>query len=104
LQARRASATSRLPLQIPLEEVSALNTSIKQFALDRLKPHCPPITEVAFEDVLRLDGATIICDGFDRLDARVRAGITAQLNNLHRDYSMLQLFVFSRPNAAPRLD
>jgi len=98
----RTSQNQSIPFDIPLPDLAETKLSIIEFMRQRIEPHHRGITEASLKDLLREKGAVMLCDGFDRLSNEQKR-ITAELNNLLRDFPKLQLFVFSRSSTKPKL-
>jgi hypothetical protein len=98
----KASQNQSIPFDIPLPDLAETKLSIIEFIRQRIEPHHRGITEASLKDLLREKSAVLLCDGFDRLSNEQKR-ITAELNNLLRDFPKLQLFVFSRSSIKPEL-
>jgi hypothetical protein len=101
--ARHETKHSRLAFDIPLPDLAASNCSTVAFVTSRLAAHCPHVTEATMRQLLREEGLSLYCDGFDRLSAPSQQAIATELRNLQRDFPKVQLFVFSRLGASPNL-
>jgi hypothetical protein len=100
---RRSTQKGRLPFDIPLPDLAISHHSTVGFMTARLAAHCPFVNEIILQQLLREEGASLVCDGFDRLSASDQQKIAADLRNLTRDFPKVQVFVFSRPAVKPNL-
>ncbi len=92
-----------LPFLIPLAAIERGTGSLLQFIQQRLTAHSPGETMGTLKQMLRVSGAIIICDAFDRVAAPSRTEVHSELSNLLRDFPRVQLVVFSRESVQPEL-
>lgn len=97
---RTNDSTARLPMEAPLIELVDRKT-LTAFALDRLAAHKPGMTMEGFQSILRRQGMTLICDGFDELPRSRQDEVEAEATALTRDYPAVQIFILSRMTSAP---
>lgn len=93
-----------LTIEMNLSEVAIAGKSLIEFAQARIASHCPQIGPGAFQHLLRTDGALMLFDGFDRLDAGVRDEMLVQIKTLRRDYPATRVIVFARNGVRPDLE
>lgn len=103
IEDRRGATTGKLAFDVPLPDLEQSGLSLIEFMRRRLAAHCPAVTEQAFTQILRRDGAVVICDGLDRTLYDFRKQVTSELAQALRDYSDFQLFVLSRIDMQPVL-
>lgn len=96
LSAHESLVSRKLPVEVRLTDVTAEGSSILQYASTRIQAHCPQITNAKFDDILRDNGAVIICDGLERVQASCRARVVAEIAAIRRDKPKVDLFIFSR--------
>jgi hypothetical protein len=65
--------------------------------------HQAGVTSAFVRDILREHGATIVCDGFNRLGGNLVEEVARNLRLLLRDYPKAQLFVFATEGRSPVL-
>ena len=80
-----------------------LGLGIPEYLHGRLVSHCPGVSLAALQQILRDAGATLLCDGFDRVAAAPRKRLDAELSTFIRDYPKAQVFVLSRSASRPSL-
>jgi len=100
LEHRTSDGTARLPVDAPLTELVDGKT-LTAFALDRLAAHKPGLMIAGFQSILRRQGLTLICDGFDELPRSRQDDVEAEATALTRDYPAVQIFILSRMTSAP---
>ena len=103
MEARRQKNRTSLPFDVPLPELAQLDQGIPEFLHARLSAHCPAVSPDALKQILRDLGATLFCDGFDRVAPAYRTKLNAELSAFIRDYPRTQIFVFSRQASKPEL-
>lgn len=103
IEARWRKNRTSLPFDVPLPDLVQLGSGIPEFLHARLSAHCPGISLVTLKQILRDVGATLLCDGLDRVAADSRAKLNAELRAFIRDYPKTQVFVFSRRASKPDL-
>ncbi|TAK65289.1 hypothetical protein [Methylobacter sp.] len=103
IQSRWALETNQLLFDVPLPDFAETGLTILEFMRQRIAAHHPGITDARLIDLLRDKGAILLCDGFDRLSAQKQRKVETELKNLQRDFTLLQLFVFSRGAIIPDL-
>ncbi|WP_210161392.1 type I restriction enzyme HsdR N-terminal domain-containing protein [Bradyrhizobium sp. STM 3843] len=103
IEKRWRDAKARLAFDIPITDLEETAVSIVAFMQRRLSAHQPGTSESALVDYLRVTGATILCDGFDKASFRFQRHLTTEMTNLLRDYPLTQIFVFSREAARPNV-
>lgn len=103
IESRWALEINQLPFDVPLPDFAETGLTILEFMKQRLASHHPGITDASLKDLLRDKGAILLCDGFDRLSAQRQRKVETELRNLKRDFTSLQLFVFSRGSIIPDL-
>lgn len=64
---RHSTQKGRLPFDIPLPDLAISHHSAVGFMTARLAAHCPFVNEIILQQLLREEGASLVCDGFDRL-------------------------------------
>jgi hypothetical protein len=94
-----ADDEARLPFFIPLPAIERGTGSLLQFMQQRLAAHSPGETIDTLKLMLRVSGAIILCDAFDRLAALLRTDVQSELSNIIRDFPLVQLIVCSRESA-----
>jgi hypothetical protein len=103
IEERWRGSRSSLAFYVPLPDLVETGLGLIAFVQERLTAHGPGITAAVFTKLLRESGATILCDGFDRVTATFQRKVGTEINNLIRDYPLTQPFVFSREAAKPRV-
>jgi hypothetical protein len=103
ITARWQGQTGPISIEIALPDLAASGESLLAFAADRVSAHCPAVGDARFRDLLRNDGAILLCDGFDRIPEESRPRIEADLRNAIRDFPAIQIFVFTRKSSRPAL-
>jgi hypothetical protein len=103
LERRSADDEAPLPFLVPLPAIDQGTDSILRFVQQRLAAHSPGETIDTLKRMLRVPGAIIVCDAFDRLAGPYRADVQTELSNIVRDYPLVQLIVFSRGSATPEI-
>jgi hypothetical protein len=73
------------------------------FIQARIGAYKPGLKMSGSGDVLRENGAVLLCDSFDRLSVTKQERIQSELRNLIRDFPRCQVFVFSRGASQPQL-
>ena len=101
IEARWRKKRTSLTFDVPLPDMVELGMGIPEFLQARLSAHCPSVSPAALKQILRDRGATILCDGFDRVAASSRTKLNAELAAFIRDYPKAQIFVFSREASKP---
>ena len=101
IEERQRGNRTKLPFDVPLPDLEQSQDSVIDFMQKRLSAHCPGVTSASLTMMLREEGATILCDGFDRTTHSFQRRIAAELGRLLRDYPLVQLFVFSRAAFRP---
>lgn len=100
LEKRSADDEAPLPFLIPLPAIDRGTDSILRFMQQRLAAHSPGETVDTLKEMLRVSGAIIVCDAFDRVVGPNRAHIQSELSNLVRGFPLVQLIIFSRRSAS----
>ncbi len=103
IEERQRRTRAKLPFDVPLPDLERSQVSVIDFMRQRLSAHCPGTTTASLTTMLREDGATILCDGFDRTTLPFQRKVAVELGHILRDYPSVQLFVFSRAAFRPAL-
>lgn len=103
IEERQRGIRAKLPFDVPLPDLEQSQASVIDFMLQRLSAHCPGTTMASLTTILREEGATILCDGFDRTTLPFQRKVAVELGHILRDYPSVQLFVFSRAAFKPAL-
>lgn len=101
IEARWRKKRTLLAFDVPLPDVSQSQLGIVGFLHERLSAHCPAVSPAALKQILRDTGATLLCDGFDRVAAASRTALDVELSTFIRDYPKAQVFAFSRQASKP---
>lgn len=92
---------ARLPFEIFLPDLG--EEEPVAFVAARLRAHQAGATEAFVRDVLRERGATLVCDGFNRLGDAAAVAVATNLRLLLRDYPKVQLLVLAAEGRSPGL-
>ena len=103
VSSRQNNHTQKLAIDIYLPDLAVNGSSIFEFTFKRIKAHQPTLAESQLTDILRSDGFIFLFDAFDRLKEIDQKPIVSEIINLQRDYPLVQIFIFSRAIATPRL-
>jgi nucleoside phosphorylase len=103
IEERRQAKRAKLAFDVPLPDLEQSQVSVIDFMQKRLSAHCPGVTTQSLMMMIRGEGATLVCDGFDRTTLSFQKKIAVELGQLLRDYPLVQLFVFSRAAFKPSL-
>lgn len=103
IQEHQRARRAKLPFDVPLPDLEQSQVSVIDFMQKRLSAHCPGVTTQSLMTMLRKEGATLLCDGFDRTTPSFQKRAAFELGELRRDYPLVQLFVFSRAAFKPSL-
>jgi hypothetical protein len=103
LEKRSADDEAPLPFLVPLTAVDRGADSILRFMQQRLAAHSPGETIDTLKQMLRVSGAIVVCDAFDRIAGPRRADVQSELSNIIRDFPLIQLIVLSRRSATPEI-
>jgi hypothetical protein len=94
MEARWRKNRALLAFDVPLPDVVQLCLDIPEFLHERLSAHCPSVSLAALNQILRDTGATLLCDGFDRVAVASRTALDTKLSTFIRDYSKAQVLCF----------
>ncbi|MGV1945648.1 MULTISPECIES: type I restriction enzyme HsdR N-terminal domain-containing protein [unclassified Agrobacterium] len=96
IEQRRQGMRQHLVLEVFIPDVAVDETGIEEFLHERISRQVPHVTELVLRDRIRRDGITIVADGFERLEPRLREKLISSLRSFCRDYPRAQIFVMSR--------
>ncbi len=104
IRLRQEGSRSSLPFEASLPDVVYGKSTPLDFLVERIEAHSPSVTRASLLDIFRTDGLTLLCDGYDRVDNSERRKVEVGLKSLLRDFTLAQLFVFTRPGSIPNLE
>ena len=90
IEERQRGIRAKLPFDVPLPDLEQSQASVIDFMLQRLSAHCPGTTMASLTTILREEGATILCDGFDRTTLPFQRKVAVELGHILRDYPSVQ--------------
>ncbi len=96
IELRRRGTRQHLVLEVFIPDVAVDDTGIEKFLHERISRQVPQMTELVLRDRIRRDGITVVADGFERLEPRLREKLISSLRSFCRDYPRAQVFVMSR--------
>ncbi|NSZ85553.1 type I restriction enzyme HsdR N-terminal domain-containing protein [Agrobacterium tumefaciens] len=96
IELRRRGTRQHLVLEVFIPDVAVDETGIEKFLHERISRQVPQITELVLRDRIKRDGITVVADGFERLEPRLREKWISSLRSFCRDYPRAQVFVMSR--------
>lgn len=103
IEERQSNSDLKLAIDIYLPDLVHNKSSIFDFMTKRIKAHQPTFSESQLIEILRTKGFIFFFDAFDRIQEDDQKPIISEIINLQRDYPLIQIFIFSRAIATPRL-
>ena len=104
LERRSVDREAPLSFLVPLSAIAQGNVSLLQFVQQRLSAHSPGVTLDVLKDLLRVSGAIVLCDAFDRVSSASRTSVLFELSNLVRDFPRVQLILLARESVRPDIE